>query len=550
MGAKAIPLRPWMLGLAFLLGFGILLERFFGNLWRFEVHQFFPLALAGAGYLAWRGCEEAPRPLKPGSRGPVTALSIFFLLLLGTASFSWSPWLGYASALVALLTTASWLGGWGLMRYLLPGWILLLTIIPPPLRLDKRLALALQHGAVVGSSVILDLLAVPHVREGNVLAIPEKRLLVEEACSGVNSLLFMTSACVFYVLWRRRPIFFLPLIYLLTIGAVLFGNLVRITSGAWLLFNFQVDLFSGWRHETLGLVLTASYLLFIIGADRVLAWLFGIKDSTPTSESAHHPTPLLSLTGGRFLKRGMLVIFGLLFLLGGVQLWQTWRYSFKQHQNFVNPAELNGSAKFVMPDQIEGWTLSSERCPVPSKSAYEGGIYSHVWHYTKNGLEAMVALDYPFFEYHDVRICYQGQGWIVGEGQLKDKIDDNYAGNRIPTMSVSLSKENGLIARLLYSTIDEEGEWMDKDSIRADFPENESLRNYVTSMLINRLRRFLVDQQPTSSKVNFRIQVLARARGGLSEKQQQEEAGLFTKSRQLLTDQLAKKSLPSTQKLK
>ena len=79
---------------------------------------------------------------------------------------------------------------------------------------------------------MLDLLGVPHLREGNILSIPGKQLLVEEACSGVNSVLFMSSACVFYVLWRRRPILFLPVIFFLTIGAVLLGNLFRITSGA------------------------------------------------------------------------------------------------------------------------------------------------------------------------------------------------------------------------------------------------------------------------------------------------------------------------------
>jgi len=42
---------------------------------------------------------------------------------------------------------------------------------------------------------------------------------VEEACSGVNSILFMTSACVFFAMWQRRGAFFLALLYALTIAS-------------------------------------------------------------------------------------------------------------------------------------------------------------------------------------------------------------------------------------------------------------------------------------------------------------------------------------------
>ena len=545
-----IALRHWMLGAAFLIGFSILLGRFFGNLWRFEMHQFFPLALAGAAYLAWRGCEETPRPLQPGSSVVVTPLTILFLLLLGFATLFWSPWIGYASALVALVATAWWLGGWDLMRHLIPGWIMLLTLIPPPLRLDKRLALALQHEAVVGSSVVLDLLGIPHLREGNILDIPGRQLLVEEACSGVNSILFMSSACVFYVLWRRRPILFLPLIFALTIGAVLFGNLIRITSGAWLLFNLHIDLFSGWKHETLGLVLTASYLLFIIGTDALMAFLFGIKTHSPAITAMRNPRPVLSLTEGHCLRSGIMTVFGLLVLLGIGQIAQAWLHAFRHHHTYVNPSELNGSARFELPDQIEGWVLASERKPAPSKSAYEGGIYSHVWHYRKDGLEAMIALDYPFFEYHDVRICYDGQGWRVGEGEITGNVAGIHDGSNIPTMRVKLAKENDLKATLLYSTIDEAGRWIDKDSLRSDEKYEEkgwSLRDFVSSRILERLKRTWHNQSPDTGEVNYRIQALESAHGELNENQQYDEAALFTKSRQLLTNQFIKKALPSPQ---
>ncbi len=110
--------------------------------------------------------------------------------------------------LLALATGAWWLGGWQLWRALFPAWPALLTILPPPLKLDEHFALFLKELATIGSSYLLSLLGIPNLLSGLIVEIPGWRLQVEEACSGVNSILFMTSACVFYAMWKRRCCFF------------------------------------------------------------------------------------------------------------------------------------------------------------------------------------------------------------------------------------------------------------------------------------------------------------------------------------------------------
>jgi hypothetical protein len=99
---------------------------------------------------------------------------------------------------------------------------------------------------------VLGLLGIPHMLTGMIIEIPGQRLLVEEACSGINSVLFMTSACVFYAMWQRRSLFFLIVLYALHPSPACLSEIrVRITSGAWVLFNFHIDLFAGWKHEAL-----------------------------------------------------------------------------------------------------------------------------------------------------------------------------------------------------------------------------------------------------------------------------------------------------------
>ena len=198
------PLTPSILALIALAGFGPLMAQFFYNLWQFDTYQFFPLALAGGAFLIRRGVQQARRPLKPGSLWLRIPLLLAVLGILASAAVMWSPWLGAAAFLLAVLAASWWFGGWRLLREVLPGWLVLLTVLPPPLKLDTRFAMLLQEWATTGSSQLLGLLGIPHLLTGLIIEIPGQRLLVEEACGGINSVLFMTSACVFYAMWRRR----------------------------------------------------------------------------------------------------------------------------------------------------------------------------------------------------------------------------------------------------------------------------------------------------------------------------------------------------------
>ncbi len=529
----------WVLPTLFLIGFGPLLFKFFANLWRYEVHQFFPLSLLGAAFLAWRGAREVPRPLVEGTSWITASLTLLALALLTFATWLWSPWLGVGAVLIALAGTAWWLGGQPLARALTPAWIMLFTVIPPPLKLDARLALALQQWAVAGSSRVLDLLAIPHLRTGNILEIPGQRLLVEEACSGINSVLFMTAACVFYVLWRRRSLLFLLPLYVMTIGCVLFGNLIRITSGAWLLFNFRIDLFSGWRHETLGLVLTASYLVFIVAADALLAKLSGAKGGSVPAALPSQSSGALSmkeLLAGHSFSPILRVIAGYLAVLCLGQLYQCWHFSAKAvHERRINPTGMNGSARFSLPTDIEGWILHSDLNPMPKKTAFEDGVYSHIWRYETKGLVATVSLDYPFFDYHDVRICYRGAGWIVEESKLQH---DGEGPQSVPEMKVILSKEDGLKGTLFYSTVNEGGKWLDESGRRAVY---DSQGRAFEGGLPERLMHRLSDPENDSpGSINYRIQLLVTTQGGLDSKQLAQVTSLFHQVRKLLAEQFVK----------
>ena len=537
------PLTPTVLALIALAGFGPLMAQFFYNLWQFDTYQFFPLALAGGAFLIRRGVQQARRPLKPGSLWLRIPLLLAVLGILASAAVMWSPWLGAAAFLLAVLAASWWFGGWRLLREVLPGWLVLLTVLPPPLKLDTRFAMLLQEWATTGSSQLLGLLGIPHLLTGLIIEIPGQRLLVEEACSGINSVLFMTSACVFYAMWRRRSVLFLSLLYALTIGCVLAGNLVRITSGAWVLFNFQIDLFVGWKHEALGLVLTAFYLGFIVVADTLLGRFFTSKTRYRTTKAGEKPEPILA---GWSFSGGIRFVTVLLAILGAVQLVRGWDFHFrKEKARRINPAWMDGSAKFTLPQEINGWRLVSDLKPVPKRAAFEDGVYSHIWQYQKGSTLATISFDYPFFGYHDVTVCYRNAGWKIGDTKLQRANADN---SMVPCMEVVLERDGGLKADLLYSTVDEAGVWLEEPGKRSPYDaEGKSLKEgNIASRLTQRMRQMPYANDAYDDAINYRIQILAAARGGLGSEQRQQVESLFRQARILIANQFIAPSTTPT----
>jgi exosortase/archaeosortase family protein len=392
----------------------------------------------------------------------------------------------------------------------------------------------LQEWATTGSSRLLGLLGIPHLLTGLIIEIPGQRLLVEEACSGINSVLFMTSACVFYAMWRRRSVIFLSLLYALTIGCVLAGNLVRITSGAWVLFNFQIDLFVGWKHEALGLVLTAFYLGFIVVADTLLGRLFTSKTRYRTTKAGEKPEPILA---GWSFSGGIRFVTVLLAILGAVQLIRGWDFHFrKEKARRINPAWMDGSAKFTLPQEINGWRLVSDVKPVPKRAAFEDGVFSHIWQFQKGSTLATISFDYPFFGYHDVTMCYRNAGWKIGDTKLQRANADNAM---VPCMEVVLEREGGLKADLLYSTVDEAGVWLEESGKRSPYDaEGKALQEgNLASRLTQRLRQMPYANDAYDDAINYRIQILAAARGGLGSEQRQQVESLFRQARILIANQ-------------
>ena len=175
------------------------------NLWRYRPHyEFFPLVLAAAAWLIWR---RWPRGAAERSR--LTRMLGTLLLLLGFGMLTGavllvSPWLGAIAAVLSLGGVLLALKGRAAWRELTGPWLLLWLVIPPPMALDSELMHVLQSVTARTTSGLLELLHVDHLLAGHVFRLPDRKLFVAEACSGVHSqLVLIAISVVLAILWRR-----------------------------------------------------------------------------------------------------------------------------------------------------------------------------------------------------------------------------------------------------------------------------------------------------------------------------------------------------------
>jgi hypothetical protein len=103
-------------------------------------------------------------------------------------------------------------------------------------------------------------------------------------------------------------------------------------------------------------------------------------------------------------------------------------------------------------------------------------------------------------------------------------------------MEVALSRDNGLKASLLYSTIDQKGKWLDESDHRVLYDAKG--RSFEGGLLTRVAGRLQGPQVTENGSVNYRIQLLASAQGGLDWEQLSRVRKLFGQVRQLLAAQL------------
>ena len=540
-------LRKWTLGAYLLIVlYGVacapLLWVLARRLWRSEHYQFFPIAILGAGYLAYTQLGD-PSAIVPGARLLRNLVTLVVLLLTTVAVFLESPWLLAAVALFALLCFFYVVGGWSLVRRWLPAWVVLSLAVPLPLGIDLQLILVLQRVATRWASGCLDLLGYRHLVRGVVIDVPGHSFLIEEACSGINSLFAALTCALFYAMLLRSGVLRTLLLLGLTTLWVVAANAVRVSVVTIAGSQWDLPLTEGAGHAAVGFVLFAFVLTMVLSSDRLLLFLvprseamwqmvwspvhrlvpeFVLRRLDPALDS-----PTTAESGQAGVRRDAYRIYSpltwiSLACLTGLVLLQVSDVLLAK-STALPPDLLTSSDAQLLPAEWNSWRLTNSG-QIQRKANNVNGMLSRTWTYTRGSLSVVVSIDGPFVGWHNLTNCLEGQGW-----QVKVNRNGTYAelGEMLPGGFTEVYSTQGLSEESfgIYATFDGQHRTYQPPATYLQF---RAVRRFPAPARM--LRKVLGEEQTglgADDSATYQFQLFARSYSPIEAEQQEALRELF-----------------------
>ena len=270
--------RPWLAGLVPVLWFGALLLTIYATVLSRLAEQWMVnedmshgfLVPLFAGYVAWqRWPKLLAAPSQPTLWGlPVMLLAALFLLVAPPGAGTWS-FLSRLSFLLAILGVVLFTRGVPTLRLLAYPLILLVLMIPIPGFLYSKITLPLQLLASQLGEALIEGAGYSVFRQGNLLHMVGITLSVEEACSGLRSLLSLSFLGQAYVYLFDPRVWMRWVMALAIIPIAIFANAIRILSTA-ILGRIDPALTHGGVHASSAWILFACSFAALIALHLVI----------------------------------------------------------------------------------------------------------------------------------------------------------------------------------------------------------------------------------------------------------------------------------------
>jgi len=214
-------------------------------------HGFFvPLI---AGFIVWQKRDEllAIKP-QPNWWGLAVVVYGGVQLIIGTLGVE--LFLARTSLVIALIGAVWLLGGDLMLKKLAFPLFLLFFMVPIDAVIYNQITFPLQLLASRLADGALTLISVPVLREGNILELPNQRLSVVEACSGIRSLLSLTFLSLVYGYFFEKKAWIRVVLFLSTVPIAIVANSSRVTITG-VLTQMKPEAAEGFFHEAEGWVI-------------------------------------------------------------------------------------------------------------------------------------------------------------------------------------------------------------------------------------------------------------------------------------------------------
>src|SRR5712672_1658299 len=255
--------------------------------WQTEQEGHGPLIIAAAAWLVWqsrhqlRNATVSPSPVL----GWLVLLGGLALLVLSRNQDIW--FLEVASEIPVIAGCVLLLAGWDVLRIVAfpigflvfsapaPGWMVDAATVP----LKVLISDLVTH--------VLYVAGYPIAQNGVVILIGPYQLLVQDACSGMNSIFALSAIGVFYVYafrWHEklRALILLSLIIPITITA----NFLRVVTLVLIAYYGGVQMIEGVIHDLTGIALFVVAVALMLVSDGLISVIGRTVQRKPSSTAA------------------------------------------------------------------------------------------------------------------------------------------------------------------------------------------------------------------------------------------------------------------------
>ena len=237
--------------------------------WSQESGAHGPIVLATGLWLLWqvRG-EIAASAGKPLGFGAMFALLVPIVLAYAVARPLEVLFVEIAMLYAMVLVVfARFVGVRGILRNAFP-FVYLAFLIPLPGYVMDFFTVGLREWISAAATGTLSHFGYPVSREGVSITIAQYQLLVEDACSGINSIIGLTAISLFYIYILHRASWkHAGLLIALILPIAVFANFIRVIVLILLTYYFGDAVGQGFAHNLAGIVLFGFALALMAGAD-------------------------------------------------------------------------------------------------------------------------------------------------------------------------------------------------------------------------------------------------------------------------------------------
>ncbi|MCU1239230.1 MAG: eight transrane protein EpsH [Candidatus Solibacter sp.] len=242
-------------------------------------HGFFvPLI---AGLIIWQRREELSA-IKPQPNRWGLLLVLWGGLQLVVATLGAELFSARLAFLITLIGVVWTLGGTIMLRKVAFPLFLLFFMVPIPAVIYSAATFKLQILASKLADDALTLLSIPVLREGNVLELPNQKLSVVEACSGIRSLLSLTFLSLVYGYFFEKKNWIRVVLFFSTIPIAIVANGSRVTITG-IMTQIKAELAEGFFHEAQG------WVIFMVALAILIIWHQMLIRGTNFIEARRHP---------------------------------------------------------------------------------------------------------------------------------------------------------------------------------------------------------------------------------------------------------------------